>query len=80
MGLWKDIRKEGQQMKQDCKLVLGNWGRIRFWEDKWDGENPLCNLFPTLYAITALKGKMIGKCGNLQGVKVVEFEVLQTVQ
>ena len=24
VGLWKDIRKEGQQMKQDCKLVLGN--------------------------------------------------------
>ena len=24
VGLWKDIRKEGQQMKHDCKLVLGN--------------------------------------------------------
>ena len=24
--LCKDIRKEGQEMKQDCKLVLGNEG------------------------------------------------------
>ena len=48
-------------MKHDCKLVLGNGDRIRFWEDKWNGENPLCNLFATLYAITASKGKMIGE-------------------
>ena len=48
-------------MKHDCKLVLGNGGRIRFWEDKWNGENLLCNLFPTLYAITASKGKIIGE-------------------
>ena len=48
-------------MKHDCKLMLGNGGRIRFWEDKWNGENPLCNLFPTLYAITTSKGKMIGE-------------------
>ena len=61
VGLWKDIRKEGQQLKHDCKLVLGNRGRIRFWEDKWNWENSLCNLFPTIYAITASKGKMIGE-------------------
>ena len=54
-------KKASQQMKHDCKLVLGNGGRIRFWVDKWNGENPLCNLFPTLYAITASKGKMIGE-------------------
>ena len=48
-------------MKHDCKLVLGNGDRIRFWEDKWNGENPLCNLFPTIYVITTSKGKMIGE-------------------
>ena len=41
--------------------MLGNEGRTRFWEDKWNRENPLCNLFPTLNAITASKGKMIGE-------------------
>ena len=34
-------------------------GSNKIWEDKWNGENPLCNLFPILYAITASKGKMI---------------------
>ena len=38
VGLWKDIRKEGQQTKHDCKLVLGNGGRIRFWEDSGMGR------------------------------------------
>ena len=61
MRLWKDIKREDQQMKHDCKLVLGNGGRIRFWEDKWNRGNPLRTLFPTLYAITASKGKMIRK-------------------
>ena len=61
VGLWKDIGKEGQQMKHDCKLALGNEGRIIFWEDKRHRENQLCNLFPTLYAITASKGKIIGE-------------------
>ena len=46
-------------MNHDCKLALGNRGRIRFWKDKWNGENSLCNLFPTLYEITASKEKMI---------------------
>ena len=39
VGLLNDIRKDVQQLKHDCKLVLGNGGRIRFWEDKWNGEN-----------------------------------------
>ena len=34
VGLWKDIRREAQQMKQDFKLMLGDGGPIRFWEDK----------------------------------------------
>ena len=39
VSLWKDIRREAQQQKQDCKLILGNGDRIRFWEDKWCEEN-----------------------------------------
>ena len=30
VDLWKDIRREAQQLKQDCKLMLGDGGQIRF--------------------------------------------------
>ena len=55
VGLRKDIRREAQQLKQDCKLMLGDGGRIIFWEDKWCGEFPLCDQFPTFYAMASSK-------------------------
>ena len=61
VGLWKVIRREAQQLKQNCKLMLGDGGQIRFWEDKWCGEFPLCDQFPTLYAMAASKGAKVGK-------------------
>ena len=33
VSLWKDIRREALQLKEDCKLILGEGDRIRFWED-----------------------------------------------
>ena len=66
MGFWKDIRREAQQMKQDCKLMLGDGGRIRFWEDKWCGENLLCVLLPTLYAVVGSKGAKVGEVWEIR--------------
>ena len=51
-------------MKQDCKFILGDGGRIRFWEDKWCGRNLLCEIFPTLYALADSKGAMMGEVWN----------------
>ena len=61
MGLWKDIRSEAQQLKQECIFLLGDEERIRFWKDKWCGGNPLCDLFPTLYAVADSKGAKLGE-------------------
>ena len=61
VGLWKDIRREAQQLKQNYKLMLGDWGQIIFWEDKWCREFPLCDQFPTLYAMAASKGAKVGE-------------------
>ena len=61
MSLWKDIRREAQQLKQDCKLIMGDGDCIRFWEDKWCGENPLCASIPTFYAIVASRGAKVGE-------------------
>ena len=48
-------------MKQDCKLMLGDGDRIGFWEKKWCGGNPLCELFPTLYVVATSKGAKVGE-------------------
>ena len=61
VGLWKDIIREAQQLKQDCKLMLGDGGRIRFREDKWCGGISRCDQFPKLYAMTASKGAKVGE-------------------
>ena len=61
MSIWKDIRREAQQLKQDCNLILGYGDRFIFWEDEWCGENPLSASFPTLYAIAASKGAKVGE-------------------
>ena len=64
VGVWKDIRREAQQLKQDYRFILGNGGWIRFWEDKWCGRNLLCEMFPTLYALADSKGAMVGEVWN----------------
>ena len=61
MSLWKDIRRETQQLKQDCKFILGDEGRIRFWEDVWCRRNSLCELFPMMYALANSKGATVGE-------------------
>ena len=61
VSIWKDIRREAQQLKQDCNLILGYGDCFIFWEDEWCGENPLSASFPTLYAIAASKGAKVGE-------------------
>ena len=61
MGLWKDIRSEAQQLKQECTFILGDGEPIRFWEDKWCGGNPFCDMFPTLYVVADSKGAKVGE-------------------
>ena len=33
VGLWKDIRKEVIQMRQNCSIEVGNGRKVRFWKD-----------------------------------------------
>ncbi|KAK1428226.1 hypothetical protein QVD17_17055 [Tagetes erecta] len=42
------------------KGVVGNGMQIRFWLDCWTAQQPLTNMFPTLYSIERDKGKLIG--------------------
>ena len=34
---------------------VGNGRRVRFWKDRWCGDDPLCICFPSLFAISLAK-------------------------
>ena len=55
-GPWKDISKEIVSMKLDRVFTLVDGSRVRFWEDTWCGENPLCDTFLALFMLIEKKG------------------------
>ena len=56
VGLWKEIIKEAMQLKQNCSFDLGDGCKVRFWEDAWCDEIPLCLSFPSLFEVANSKG------------------------
>ena len=55
VGLWKAIRKEWLGMHSSLAFRVGNGRRVRFWKDKWCGDEPLYESFPSLFAISRAK-------------------------
>jgi len=47
-----------------CAKCVGVQDNIKFWEDKWVGDTPLCYRFPRLYGISNCKHKTIGELGE----------------
>ena len=74
VGLWKDIKKEAQQLKQKCKLLLGAGSCIRFWEDRWWGESVVC-LFPNIVCCSCFKRGHRGRGLGNHGGRRVEPEI-----
>ena len=69
VGLWKDIGKEVIQIRQNCSFEVGNGRKVRFWEDVWCGEAPLCSSFPSLYEVASSKGDMMVDFGKSLGLE-----------
>ena len=46
VGYWKEIRKEWSLMKNNFVFSMGDGGRVRFWEERWCGDNALSLSFP----------------------------------
>ncbi|KAL6327159.1 hypothetical protein AAG906_015198 [Vitis piasezkii] len=56
---WKAIAQVFQGFSPYIRLVVGNGERIRFWEDLWRGNQPLCSQFPGLYRVVYVKNLTI---------------------
>ena len=46
--LWKSIRKERNTFLGHLSFMVGNGRRVKFWMDKWCGDEPSCVSFPSL--------------------------------
>ncbi|RVW39477.1 Transposon TX1 uncharacterized 149 kDa protein [Vitis vinifera] len=68
VGLWKAIRKEWLGMYSSLAFCVGNGKRVRFWKDKWCGDEPLYESFPSLFAISLAKDAWVLEVWNPDGV------------
>ncbi|KAL6334735.1 hypothetical protein AAG906_021394 [Vitis piasezkii] len=55
VGLWKAIKKEGDVLSCRVSFLVGDSRRVRFWKDKWYGDEPLCISFPSLFVVASSK-------------------------
>ncbi|GAU49526.1 hypothetical protein TSUD_377390 [Trifolium subterraneum] len=61
---WCDIICPGRGMsdslfKSNISCRVGNGNNIGFWQFKWYGNQPFCDIFPNLYAKEAIKNVMV---------------------
>ena len=55
------------QLRQNCLIEVGNGRKVRFWEDVWCGEAPLCFSFPSLYEVASSKGVKVAELWEVTG-------------
>ena len=54
-------------MRHNCSFEVGNGRKVRFWEDVWCGEAPLCYSFPSLYDVASSKGAKVAELWEVTG-------------
>ena len=55
VGLWKAIRNLWKIVNCRISFLVGNERRLKFWKDKWCGDEPLSVSFPSLFALATSK-------------------------
>ena len=73
VDLWKAIKREWDVMGGNVIFFMGNGRRVRFWKDRWYGDDPLCTSFPSLFAISSSKEAWVEDIWNHSGG---EFRIL----
>ena len=53
--LWKGIRMDWELGGARIPFSVGNGRRVRFWRDRWCGDSPLCESFPSFFSLSAEK-------------------------
>ncbi|RVW15967.1 mRNA-capping enzyme [Vitis vinifera] len=67
VGFWKEIRKEGSLLLKNVSFAMGDGRRVRFWKDIWCGNIPLCEAFPSLFALAVSQDAWVVDCWDSVG-------------
>ena len=67
VGLWKAIRKKWGLLDGRVAYHMGNGQRVKFWKDKWCGDGPLCESFPSLFSMSMSKNVWVSEVWNPVG-------------
>ena len=67
VGLWKAIRKKWGLLDSRVAYHMGNGQRVKFWKDKWCGDGPLCESFPSLFSMSMSKNAWVSEVWNPVG-------------
>ena len=67
VGLWKAISKMGHLVTPSFGFMVGDGEKVRFWKDKWCGTIPLCEAFPSLYALASNKEARVNEVWTAEG-------------
>ena len=47
--------QDGSFLNNKIAFSVGDGRRVRYWKDKWCGDDALCDSFPSLYALATSK-------------------------
>ena len=51
----EEIEKHWELFNSMISFVVDNGRRVKFWKDRWCSEEPLCEIFPSLFALSNSK-------------------------
>ena len=51
----EEIEKHWELFNSMISFVVDNGRRVKFWKDRWCSEEPLCEIFPPLFALSNSK-------------------------
>ena len=54
-SLWKAISSLYEDFYQRVSFKVGKGDKVRFWEDRWEGEDTFKRLFPSLFRLSTIE-------------------------
>ena len=60
-GLWRSIDEGWKSFSKHLSFIVGEGTHIRFWHDRWIGDNTLKDLYPDLYVCSTVKDACISE-------------------
>ena len=74
VGLWKAMSKMRHLVTPSFGFVVGDGKKVRFWKDKWCGTTPLCDAFPSLFALATFKEDWVNEVWTIAGERGGKLE------